>query len=336
MRVPLDFDEATVTGAVSTGHLPDRDTVTNVLSEALANFAPMGEGELHPGLAELGKGDPDHFGACIAGVTGEPIAVGHAEHPFTLQSISKAFVFALACEELGCDEVRERIGVNATGFPYNSVVAIEVHESRTGNPMVNAGALATTSLLPGDGVDGKWDAVHRGLSAFAGRPLEIDEDVFYSDASSGSRNLGMAHILGDHGRLACDPAVANEVYARQCSVLVTARDLAVMGATLADGGVNPLTGERVIATHLCKHVLAVMATAGLYEDSGDWLFDVGLPGKSGVGGGIVTVAPGKGALGVLSPLLDEAGNSVRGQLLTRHVVERLGLNVFASRPAEHR
>jgi glutaminase len=198
------------------------------------------------------------------------------------------------------------------------------------NPLVNAGAIATTSLLPGSTVEDKWEHVLEGLSRFAGRPLVMDQAVYDSESATNLRNRGIAHLLESYGRITFDPDAATEVYTRQCSVLVTAEDLAVMGATLADGGVNPRTGIRVIAQGLCRRVLAVMATAGLYEESGEWLYEVGLPGKSGVSGGIVTVSPGKGGLGTWSPPLDHQGNSVRGRLLTTEIAEALGLHIFAS------
>ena len=170
------------------------------------------------------------------------------------------------------------------------------------------------------------------MSRFAGRRLVMDDDVYESEAATNDRNRGIAHLLDGYGRMYCDPDLATDVYTRQCSLRVSARDLAVMGATLANGGVNPVTGEQAIDTRYCKRVLAVLATAGLYEQSGQWLYDVGLPGKSGVAGGIVTVSPGKGGLGTFSPPLDAAGNSVRGQRITRYLSEALGLNLFASAP----
>lgn len=241
-------------------------------------------------------------------------------------------VRALVREALGGGLARERIGVNATGLPFNSVMAIELNEDRTMNPMVNAGAIATTSLVPGANLDAKWDFIREGLSRFAGRELALDTAVHASEAATNQRNQGIARLLHGYGRLYADPDEATELYTRQCALNVTARDMAVMGATLADGGVNPVTRERVVDADRCQRVLAVMATAGLYEQSGDWLYEVGLPGKSGVAGGIVTIAPGKGGLGVFSPPLDAAGNSVRGQLATKFLSDRLGLNLFASQP----
>ena len=258
--------------------------------------------------------------------------VGDADHPFSIQSVSKPFVFALVCEAIGYEEARAKLGVNGTGLPFNSVMAIELNDQRTMNPMVNAGAIATTSLVPGTSEDEQWDFVRSGLSRFAGHDLEVDDEVYESEAATSRRNHGIAHLLNGYGCLYADPDQAMDVYTRQCSTRVTANDLSIMGATLADGGVNPVTGERVVSADVCKRVLAALATAGLYERSGDWLFDVGLPGKSGVSGAIVTVAPGKGGMCVFSPPLDRAGNSVRGQLVTARLSEGLGLNLFASKP----
>jgi glutaminase len=223
-----------------------------------------------------------------------------------------------------------RLGVEATGLPFDSVIAVELHADRTTNPMVNSRAIATTSLVPGASAEERWANVHDGLSRFAGRRLEHDDRVYQSEAATNQRNAGIAHLPHGYGCVYCDPDEAIDVYTKQCSLLVTARDLAVMGATLAAGGVNPVTQERVVSAATSRRVLAAMATAGLWKRSGNWLYDVGLPGKSGVSGGIVTVSPGKGALATFSPKLDAAGNGVRGCLTTRFLSERLGLNLFAS------
>ena len=201
--------------------------------------------------------------------------------------MSKIFVFALVCQAIGAETARERVGVNATGLPFNSVMAIELNGDRTMNPMVNAGAIATTSLVPGKTAEAKWRFIQEGLSRFAGRELELDREIYVSEAATNLRNRGIAKLLEGYGRMYFDALEATDVYTRQCSLLVTAHDLAVMGATLADGGLNPVTKEQVIDPLMCKPVLALLATAGLYERSGDWLYEIGLPGKSGVGGGIV-------------------------------------------------
>lgn len=318
---------------VSTGRLPIPAEVRALLHTAHERFSPIEEGEnasVYPALAAVPR---DLFGICVAAIDGAIYAAGDADVPFTIMSVSKPFVFALVCHALGGEEVRARIGVNATGLPFNSVMAIELHPEGLTNPMVNSGALATTSLAPGDSTAEKWRFLHDGLSRFAGRELALNEEVYASAAATNDRNRAIARLLESYGRLAFDPDETTDLYTRQCALDVTATDLAVMGATLANGGVNPLSGERVIGPGCGKRTLAVMATAGLYETSGDWLYEIGLPGKSGIGGGIVTVAPGKGSLGTFAPPLDRAGNSVKGQRAARFLSERLGLNLFASLPS---
>lgn len=321
------------TGFVSTGSLPRQEQAVALVQEAYELCRHASGGEVASYIPALAEADPGLFGICVAGTQGQAYAVGAADHAFSIQSVSKPFVFALVCDARGADEAGALLGVDATGLPFNSIMAFELRADRTTNPLVNPGAIATTSLVPGATAQERWDQVRAGLSRFAGRPLEMDERVYRSEAASNQRNAGIAHLLHGYKRLYCAPDEAVDVYTRQCSLLVTARDLAVMGATLAGGGVNPMTGEQVVSPDTCRRVLAVMATAGLYERTGDWLYDVGLPGKSGVSGGIVTVAPGKGALATFSPPLDAAGNSVRGILATRFLSERLGLNLFASAPA---
>jgi glutaminase len=198
--------------------------------------------------------------------------------------------------------------------------------------MVNSGAIATTSLVPGGSFEDKWRFIHGGLSRFAGRTLPLNDEVYASASETNFRNQSIARMLQSYGKIYLDPAEAVDLYTKQCSLNVSARDLAIMGATLADGGVNPVTKERVVDASICHYALAVMATAGLYETSGDWLFDIGLPGKSGIGGGIVTVSPGKGGLGTFAPPLDAAGNSVKGQLVAKFLSESLGLDLFVSKP----
>jgi glutaminase len=318
---------------VSTGDLPAPEHVAALVDEAHARYRSTREGDVshvYPALAEV---PPDLFGICVAGTGGRLHLAGDAEREFTIQSVSKPFVFALVCDLLGADAARERLGVNGTGLPFNSLEAVERSADGRTNPMVNAGAIATTSLVPGPDAEARWRFVHDGLSRFAGRTLAVHEGVYASASATNARNHGIARLLQSYDRLYCDPAEAVDRYTRQCSLQVSARDLAVMGATLADGGVNPVTGERVIGAAVCHHTLAVMITAGLYETSGDWLYDIGLPAKSGIGGGIVTVSPGKGGMGTFAPRLDAAGNSVRGRLAARFLSERLGMDLLISAPA---
>jgi glutaminase len=313
---------------VSTGHLPSPAEVQALVSEAHERFGADDGGQNSQVYPALAAAPSDTFGICMVGTNGNVYAVGDAETEFSIMSVSKPFVFALVCEALGAEEAREKLGVNSTGLPFNSLEALERSGDGRTNPMVNSGALATTSLLTG------WETIFGGHTRFAGRELSLNEEVYRSASETNERNQAIAAVLARFDRIYGDPAEAIDLYTRQCSLNVTARDLAVMGATLADGGVNPLTDERVIDPATCRHTLAVMTTAGLYETSGDWLYDVGLPGKSGIGGGIVTVAPGKGGLGTFAPRLDAAGNSVKGQLAARFLSHSLGLDLFVSKPEQ--
>ena len=308
---------------VSTGRLPTPEEVQAWVDEAHARFAAEARGEVsrvYPALAEM---PADEFGVCLVDTTGRAFAAGDADREFTIMSVSKPFVFALACERLGPAALRDRVGVNGTGRAFNSLAAVESSLDGRTNPMVNAGAIATTSLLG-------WEEIRAGLDRFAGRELPFDDAVYASASATNHRNQALARLLQDRDRIYADPAHAVDVYTRQCSLRVSAYDLAVMGATLADGGVNPVTGERVIDAAVCHYTLAVMLTAGLYETSGDWLYDVGLPAKSGIGGGIVTISPGKGGMGTFAPRLDAAGNSVKGRLVAEYLSRRLGLDLLIS------
>lgn len=331
----LASDEADHTPVVSTGNLPEPLVVEALLAEAYERFSTVMTGELADYIPALAAADPSWFGLAVVGVSGASFAVGDSEVRFSIQSVSKPFVFALIVEAIGYNEARLLLGVDSTGLPFNSVMAIELNDERTMNPMVNAGAIAATSAVLGDSVEAKWEFILDGLSKFAGRRLEVDEGVLISELETNQRNQGIARLLESYGRMYSDPLEATLNYTKQCSLIVTVTDLAVMGATLADGGVNPITGEQVVSADVCKRVLAVMATAGLYEHSGAWLYEIGLPAKSGVSGAIVSIAPGKGGMAVFSPPLDDAGNSVRGQLATKFLSDLLGLNLFASRGARY-
>jgi glutaminase len=322
-------DEAAGASYVSTGHLPAAEDVQRAVEEAYERYRELPDGlvaQVYPALARVPAG---LFGICVAGTSGRLYQVGDASHLFAIMSVAKPFVFALVCEACGVEDVRQRLGVNATGLAFNSLAAVERGDGRT-NPMVNPGAIGATSLAPGDTVGAKWRFIHDGLSRFAGRALGLDDKVYASASVANYHNRAIANLLQSAGRIYWDPAEAIDLYTRQSCLMVTAADLAVMGATLADGGVNPLTGARVAQPAVCHYTLAVMATAGMYETSGDWLYDVGVPGKSGIGGGIVAVSPGKGGLGTFAPLLDDAGNSVKGQRVAKFLSQRLGLSLFTS------
>lgn len=317
---------------VSTGHLPPVEEVQKLVSEAYARFKSNTDGQnsdVYPALAKVPR---DLFGICVVGTSGKVYAAGDIDFEFSIMSVSKPFIFALICQLIGHEEARAKLGANATGYAFNSVAGIERMPDGRTNPMVNAGAIATTSLVPGKTVADKWTFIHDGLSAFAGRKLPMNEEVLKSAQETNFRNRSIAQFLLSVNRMYCEPMEAVDLYTRQCSLNVSAKDLAVMGATLADGGVNPITKERVVDPAVCHYALAVMTTAGLYETSGDWLYDIGLPGKSGIGGGIVTVSPGKGGLGTFAPPLDAAGNSVKGQLVAKYLSQRLGMDLFVSKP----
>jgi glutaminase len=332
MSTRTQADTAADVPYVSTGHLPSPEVVKTLVGEAHERYKSNQDGQnsqVYPALARVPS---SLFGICVVGTSGSVYSVGDAEREFTIMSVSKPFIFALVCQTMSQETVREKIGVNATGLAFNSLAAIERGDDGKTNPMVNAGAIATTSLVPGATLEAKWKFIHDGLSRFAGRQLPLNDEVYASASATNHRNQSIARLLQSYGRIYMDPAEATDLYTKQCSLNVSAKDLAVMGATLADGGVNPLTQERVVDAAVCHYALAVMTTAGLYETSGEWLYDIGLPGKSGIGGGIVTVSPGKGGLGTFAPLLDKAGNSVKGQLVAKFLSRRLGMDLFVSKP----
>jgi glutaminase len=316
---------------VSTGHLPSPRQVQAAVDEAYRLYRAEAGGtpsQTYPALARV----PGHlFGICVAGVGGRMYRAGDSGHQFTIMSVAKPFVFALVCETLGAERARQKLGVNATGLAFDSLSFVERSADGRSNPMVNAGAIAATSLVQGESSKEKWKYLADGLSRFAGRDLTLSDETYASASATNHRNRAIANLLASRNRIYWDPAETVDLYTRQSCLLTSAEDLAVMTATLADGGINPVTGMRAVTADACQHALAVMATAGMYETSGDWLFDVGVPGKSGIGGGVIAVSPGKGGLGAFSPLLDPAGNSVRGQLAARHLSGTLGLSLFASK-----
>ena len=320
---------------VRTGSLPGWDEVETLVQDAHEQFRSATEGTVASYIPALADADPDLFGVCVVEVDGAVHGAGDVDHAFSLQSVSKAFVWALVCEQAGHAQVLDVVGVNNTGHAFDSVMALELHDGHPRNPMANAGAIATTSHVVGSTPEDRWETIHAGLSRFAGRDLELDADVYASESAANQRNTAIALLLETYGRLEEDPAAVVDVYTKQCSLLVTARDLAVMGATLANGGVNPVTRDRVVSGEVSRDTLAALAASGLYERSGEWLFEIGLPAKSGVSGGIVSVAPGKAGIGTFSPPLDDAGNSVRGRHAHALLSRTLGLDVFASAP-DHR
>jgi glutaminase len=305
------------------------DPITALLHDVLEDIRPLDGGTPAGYIPELAAADPDRLALAVVGPRGRVRAVGDVTHEFTIQSISKPFVLALALADRGRDAVLRKVGVEPSGEPFNAI-SLEPGTGRPANPMVNAGAIATSALIPGDGVDDRMTRIVEGLSAFAGRSLWVDEQVYASESATGDRNRALAHLLRSHGVIEGSVEIAVETYFRQCSLLVTVRDLAVMSATLAFGGLNPVTGERVVSEAVARDVLSIMASCGMYDYSGEWLLRVGLPAKSGVSGGLLAVAPSQFGIAAFSPRLDEHGNSVRAIALLETLGERFGMHLLES------
>lgn len=305
------------------GTLPPTAEIQRLVTDTHAQFRGDDRGEVSDLYPTLAAADPAWFGLSFATSDGQRCSAGDSTIPFVLMSVAKPFTFALVCDTIGLEEAGARLGLNATGMPFNSLEAVERNRGRT-NPMVNPGAIATVGLLGEDA----WPLLRDNLSRFAGRQLQLDEDTFAVVSATNVGNRALTYLLATFDTFERDPLTVLEAYTRQCCVSVNSEDLALMGATLANGGVNPATGERVVSAEACRAALAVMTTAGLYETSGDWLYKVQLPGKSGVSGGIVGVSPGKGAFASYSPRIDAAANSVRGQLAAERLSRALSLGVL--------
>src|SRR6185369_10022510 len=290
--------------------------------------AGVTEGALADYIPELAGVDPNGFGLSISSSDGFIYESGDATTQFTIQSISKPFTYALALDQIGADAVDARIGVEPSGEAFNEI-SVDHSTKIPKNPMINAGAIAAVSLIPASSPDERFGLIQEFYSGFAGRRLELDADVYASEKATGSRNRAIGYMLESFGVLDDDPDEVLDVYYRQCSLNVTSTDLARMGATLARGGVNPQTGRRVTHPAVVKRTLSVMVTCGMYDAAGDWVSAVGMPAKSGVGGGIVAVLPGQLGIGTYSPLLDEKGNSVRGVRVCRSLSEQLGLHFLS-------
>ncbi|WP_439182169.1 glutaminase A [Carboxylicivirga taeanensis] len=307
---------------------PDYTRLKQILDEAYHEFLTDSTGTPADYIPELATVNPDLFGICIVTVDGQIFCVGDVEHTYSIQSISKVFTLAMVMEQIGKEAILEKLGTEPTGLPFNSVTAIEQQSTRVGNPLVNAGAIATASLLDGKNEAAKWKTILAYYSACAGEPLTMMDDVYASEAATNGRNHAIARLLDAYGVMYDDPEKAVDLYTRQCSVGMTTKQLAAMGATLAAGGVNPFTGERAMQATNVPQILSIMLSCGMYDYSGTWSYLTGLPAKSGVGGGIVAVVPGKGAIAAFSPRLDAAGNSVRAQKAIAYISQHLNINIF--------
>jgi glutaminase len=312
-------------GKLRSATAPIRET----LRELHGRLAPVMDGKVADYIPELAKADPAWFGIAVATTDGQVFEVGDCQRLFTIQSTSKPFVYGLALEDHGVEKVLSKVGVEPTGEAFNSIV-LDEKSNRPFNPMVNAGAIATADLVKGKDFPERVTRLLAMIGRYCGRDVYVDNSVFMSERLTGHRNRAMGHLMLNFGMIGEKIEETLELYFQQCSVLVTARDLAMMGATLANGGVNPLTKQRAIEGRYVKYLLSVMNSCGMYDYAGEWTVRVGVPAKSGVGGGIVGVVPGRCGIATFSPPLDAKGNSVRGVLAFRELSERFGLHCFES------
>ena len=311
--------------------------IQKAVDAAHAKFRTLKEGKNADYIPALAKVDPNLFGIAVVTPDGKSYTAGDVRTEVSIQSISKVFTMAQVIQEQGLESVEKRIGVDATGARFNSIIAIEGVRAVVGsgapemNPLVNPGAISATSMVKGATADDVWKKIVGFHNDAAGRQLAVLEDVYKSEADTNQRNQAIGALMLAYGYIKDNWQQAVDLYTRQCSIGVNAKDLATMAATLAAGGKNPVTGKQVMDPDKVPGVLAVMATAGLYDDSGKWLYHTGLPAKSGVGGGIIAVAPGKFGIAVVSPPLDDAGNSIRAQRAITEISNALGGNPYAAK-----
>jgi glutaminase len=335
MAMPVAFTQkkkAPQPVPVVTDPLLTPENIQKALDEAYAKFKDIKEGKNADYIKELAKVDPNIYGIAIVTTDGKIYTKGDLQSAVSIQSISKVFTMARVIEEQGPRAIMDKIGVDATGMRFNSIIAVELQKGKEINPLVNPGAIASTSLVSGADSAAKWKNILSTYSAFAGRDLYLDMPVYISEAGDNLRNQAIAHLLKAYGRMYFDPVEATDIYTKQCAISVNAKDLAIMAGTLANGGLNPITKKVVVSPESVKYTLPVMATAGLYDDAGQWLFATGLPAKSGVGGGIIAVVPGKFGIAVISPPLSPAGNSIKAIYTIRYIVESLGVNPYQITP----
>ncbi len=306
---------------------PDYQRIVNAAYE---KYKGLNEGKNADYIPALAKVNPDLFGIALVTPEGQVYTAGDVSSEVSIQSVSKVFTMARVIQDSGETAILKNTGVNATGQAFNSIVAIEQYKGHRMNPLVNAGAITTTSMIGGANADAVWNTIMTTLDEFAGRSLNVNQEVYKSEAATNQRNQAIAALMFAYGHISGSWMQATDLYTRQCSVNVNARDLAAMAATLANGGYNPLTGRQVIGAQHVPAILAVMATAGLYDNSGEWLYATGLPAKSGVGGGLIAVSPNRFGIAVVSPPLDSAGNSVRGQKAITEISNALNANPYMS------
>ena len=316
--------------AIAQTATPSADTLEKLAKEAYAKFKDDQSGKNADYIPALAKVPSKLFGITIVTVDGKIINVGDVDYAFSMQSCSKVFTACLVMQESGDKAIYDKINVEPTGEAFNSIRAIEEGDGRADNPFVNPGAIATVSLVKAKNAQERWDKILETYNKFAAAKLTVLDDIYTSEAETNFRNRGIAHILFNSGHLYAEPLECTDVYTKQCSVGITCKQLAVMGSVLANHGINPVTKERCLDAKYVPKILSVMTIAGFYDGSGAWAWNAGLPAKTGVGGGIVAVVPGKMAIVGFAPPLDKFGNSVRAQEAIRYISEQLDLSIFGS------
>jgi glutaminase len=310
--------------------------IDSAVKAAYGKYKDLKEGKNADYIPALAKVDPKIYGIAVVTTDGKVYTAGDVKSEVSIQSISKVFTMAKVIEEQGRDSIVKRIGVDPTGMRFNSIVAVEFAQKVLGgpeiNPLVNPGAITATSMVKGANRGAIWNSLLSYYSDLAGRPLKVNQEVFKSESDTNQRNQAIGYLMYAYEFIKTDPMRATDIYTEQCSVNANAKDLATMAATLANGGKNPVTGKQLVKVENVPGILAVMAMAGLYDNSGKWLYATGLPAKSGVGGGLIAVSPGRFGIAAVSPPLDDAGNSVRAQKAITDVSNALGGNPYASKP----
>jgi glutaminase len=310
----------------------DKGGIEGAITEAYNKYKGLQEGKNADYIPELAKVPSEQFAIVVVTADGKVYSKGDIDALYSIQSISKVITLARNIEDLGAQAIQDKIGVDATGEKFNSALVVERQKGKEINPLVNAGAIASTSLIKGNTYEEKWATIMQVHNDFAGRELAVNDPVYKSEAATNQHNQALASLLNSFERMYFDPAKTVDIYTKQCAINVNTKDLAEMAATFANGGTNPVTKKKVVSPQTVAHVLPVMATAGLYDDSGIWFYNVGLPAKSGVGGGIIAVVPGQYGIAAFSPRLDEAGNSVRAQKAITDIVNKLNLNPYLVQP----
>jgi glutaminase len=330
------IDNSSITQPATTISMPKADELKAIVQEAYSKFKGVSEGKNADYIPYLAKVNSKLFGIAIVTAQGAVYTAGDVNYPFAIESVSKPFTLALALQTYGDQDIYNKIGVEPTGLPFNSELAVELlkvstNQNPVGNGLVNAGAMATVSLIKAATPEEKFNTILKNISDFAGESLTLNQEVYISEANDNHGNKGIAERLKNFGFMYDDPVTTVDVYTKQCSINVTAKQLAVMGATLANNGVNPITKKKVLDAKYVPKLLAVMTMAGFYDESGWWAFTTGLPAKTGVGGGIVAIVPGKYAIVGFSPPLDKAGNSVRAAKAINYIAQKLHANIFSSK-----